>query len=434
MERFILCLIVGIFFYSFCIISWNKLLNKNINFSNYKFYLVLVLLDFFGTTINFVVPQFLKIYAMVIMFFLINYMFFCRSFSKSAITVLFSEGILVVSELIMVIILTLFIGENVYPFSETYLGIAIMNILIAAIAFIFLKFKFIYKFFDYLVKTFDNMRKSNLIIYFILTLVLISLFLIITHMKLPTTILFTCDALLTLLYLVMLFRLANARENYKSVNNKYETSLTSLKEYEEMMDRYRIANHENKNQLLSIRNMLNKKDTKTINYIDNLVDNNIKDNETIFYKTSKIPEGGLRAIIYSKLCKMKDFKIKYELDIANDVKTLDLLKIGDSTTLNTCKILGVFLDNAIEAVNKLKKKQIIIEIFVMDKSLCIDISNNYEGNIALDKLGTKKYTTKGKGHGYGLVLVNNIIKEDSNLIHETKISKELFTQRLKIKM
>ena len=41
-------------------------------------------------------------------------------------------------------------------------------------------------------------------------------------------------------------------------------------------------------------------------------------------------------------------KIKYDLDIANDVKTVDLLEIGDNTNLNICKIIGVFLDNAIE--------------------------------------------------------------------------------------
>ena len=270
--------------------------------------------------------------------------------------------------------------------------------------------------------------------YFVLTLILILVFYLMVHMNLPTMFLVMCDALLTILYLIMLFRLANAREGYKSINSKYETSLNSLREYEDIMDKYRVSNHENKNQLLTIRNMIDKKDKKTAKYIDKLVDNKIKDNETIFYKTSKIPEGGLRAIIYSKLCKIKDEKIGYDLDIANDVKTVDLLKIGDNTNLNICKIIGVFLDNAIEASKEVKKPNVIIEIFIMDGELCIDISNNYLGSIEIDKLGIKKYTTKGKGHGYGLSLVKEIVKEDDNLMHESRITKDLFTQSLKIKM
>ena len=348
------------------------------------------------------------------------------------ITILYSYLIALVSEFIFSVVGSLVIDVIALQ-SQTY-GILIINTLVGLISFIFLKFKFIYKMFNYLIKTFNNMKKSNLVVYFILTILLISLFLIMSYMRLPISVLLICNTILTILYLIMLFRLANARENYKSINSKYETSLNSLREYEDIMDKYRVSNHENKNQLLTIRNMINKNDKKTANYIDKLVDNKIKDNETIFYKTSKIPEGGLRAIIYSKLCRMKDEKISYDLDISNDVKTANLLKIGDTTNLNICKIVGVFLDNAIEASKEVKKSKIIIEIFMMDGDLCIDISNNYKGNIGLGKLGTKKYTTKGKGHGYGLSLVNEIIKEDDSLVHESRITKDLFTQSLKIKM
>ena len=70
----------------------------------------------------------------------------------------------------------------------------------------------------------------------------------------------------------------------------------------------------------------------------------------------------------------------------------------------------------------------------MNNDLYIDISNNYKGVIEFEKMSNKGYTTKGKGHGYGLSLVNDIIKADNNLKHEMKINKEMFTQRLKIKM
>ena len=433
MEKYIFTFIGALCVCYFCIVCWHKLLNKKINYRDYKFYLALLILNICGTFISFAVPQYLKVFCNIIVFFIVNYIFFCRDITKNILVVLYSYLIVFVSEFIFSVIATLIMGD-VLSLQNTGIGMLIINVGVPAIAFIFLKFKFVYKIYNYFLKTFENMKKGNLFTYFILIVILITVFLVISYMKLSPILLFVSTTLLSIFYFIMLFRLANARENYKTVTSKYETSLSSLKEYEIIMDKYRVANHENKNQLLTIRNMINKQDKKTANYIDKLVDNKIKDNETIFYKTSKIPEGGLRAIIYSKLCKMEDMKIKYELDIANDVKAGDLIQLEDSTVLNACKVIGVFLDNSIEAVEHLKTKNIIIEIFIMDNSLCIDISNNYKDQIALDKINNKGYTTKEKGHGYGLALVKEIIHEDANLTHESEISKAMFKQRLKIKM
>ena len=146
----------------------------------------------------------------------------------------------------------------------------------------------------------------------------------------------------------------------------------------------------------------------------------------------KIPEGGLRATIYSKLCKMDELGIDYTLDISNDVRAVDLINMGESITLDVCRIIGVFLDNAIEAVENLDTKEIIVELFIMDDNLCIDISNNYEANIELDKIEAPKYTTKGKGHGYGLALVSKILKGNSLLKNEKIVNRNKFVQRLKI--
>ena len=417
-----------------CTIAWYRLLNEKINLKNYKFYLIVILLTFGSTAINFVIPQFLKLFSTVVMLFLINYIFMCRNVTKSLIVVLYSEVIIVASELAFTLIMALFMGKALDSFAMTNLGILCINFGVGLVTILFLKLKIIYRIFNYLVKTFNNMKKSNLMIYFVLTIAVISIFLIMVHMDLPLSFLIACDTVLTIFYIVMLFRLANARENYRTVTSKYETSLSSLREYEEIMDSYRVTNHENKNQLLTIRNMIDKQDKKTINYIDKLVDNKIKDNEKIFHSVSKIPEGGLRAIIYSKLCKMKEMDIKYHLDIAKDVKTADMLEMEEETILNVCKIIGVFLDNAIEAVINLKEKNIVVEIFVMDDCLCIDVSNNYSGMIEVRKLNNKGYTTKGKGHGYGLTLVEEITRNSDMLEHESEISKDWFKQRLKIKM
>ena len=108
--------------------------------------------------------------------------------------------------------------------------------------------------------------------------------------------------------------------------------------------------------------------------------------------------------------------------------------IDDSTMLDICKIIGVYLDNSIQAVTNLKEKYINIDMYIDGEILVISISNNYGGIIELDKLEESGYTLKGEEHGYGLTLAKEIIESNKKLSNEKRISKDTFTQILKIKM
>lgn len=202
-----------------------------------------------------------------------------------------------------------------------------------------------------------------------------------------------------------------------------------------MMDKYRVSNHENKNQLLTIRNMLPKTEKKTIDYIDTIVENKLKDNDRVMHEVSRIPAGGLRGLIYSKLTYMKEYNIDYGLNISKELRTVDLIdKIDENTLLDVCKIVGVYLDNAIQEVELCKEKYISIEMYLDIDEIIISISNNYESEFDIEKLEDKGYTTKTNGHGYGLVLVKELVNKNNKLSNERNISKDMFTQILKIKM
>ncbi|MCI9585177.1 MAG: GHKL domain-containing protein [Bacilli bacterium] len=417
----------------FMVNCWHKLLNIKIDFKNYKIYLGVILATLGSTIVNFYLPQFLKIFLVILILFVLCYWLF-RNVEKAFLTVVVSEFIAMICELILVVITFTFIESNPDNVNHNLLGMLVINLGVPVLAFLSLKTPIPYKIYGVLYKLAGNLKSNNLVLNFVITVILASLFMVMTYIDLPPIVILTCNTILIILYVFVILRLSNVRENYRKVSNKYATSLSSLREHETMMDKYRVTNHENKNQLLIIRNMIKSEDKTTINYIDKLIDNKSKDNEGIFKKTEKIPEGGLRSIIYSKLCKMKEMKIKYALEISRDVKTSDLINLDDGTMLNICKIMGVFLDNSIEEVEKLKKQIITVELYNMDGYLCIDISNNYSGNLAVDKIGNKGYTTKGKGHGYGLSLVDEIIRGDSSLENEKEICRDMFTQRLKIKM
>ena len=239
------------------------------------------------------------------------------------------------------------------------------------------------------------------------------------------------NALLIIVYFILLIKSFNIKVKYKEISDKYSNTIEALKDYEKMIDFYKVNNHENKNNFLTIRNMLEDKDQKIKDFIDNIIDNRIMDDEKLNMDSSNIPEGGIRAVIYSKLLEMKNRKIKFDLETDFKVRRFVLGDNKDKTILDICNILGVFLDNAIHESVKLKDKAYIkVTLAIKNENLHISIKNKFKGTIDVSKIDKSGYTTKGDGHGYGLSLVKNILSEIRCFENKRKITKITFEQIL----
>ena len=421
-------------FHSYC---WNKLsLNghRKIFNSNYFILVFFLTLALYITNCLFIQP-----FRLIIIFVLlvtINYFLVSKELKKAIISTVFSLVILALAETSFVILTSLLIGNKIDTIIYRPIPSILLNCYILIISCLISRSKLIYKVYLMFLEN-KNIKKNFETYIYPLIIIFIMIFATIeSHIQISFTLVLIINTLLAIIFISVIITSQKLKDNYRKISSKYETSISSLKEYEVMINKFRVDTHENKNEFLTIRNMIkdnSDKDT-VVKYIDKLVDNKIKDNDKIMKKTSKIPEGGLRATIYSKLCLMDKLKIKYNLNISREVRTTDLINLDEDLVLKICKILGVFLDNAIEAVKKLKKKEISIEMYTLEDSLCIDITNNFKGNLDLDKISCTKYTTKGDGHGYGLTLVNNILSEEQGILeNEKSINRDTFTQTLKIK-
>ncbi|MDD2435295.1 MAG: GHKL domain-containing protein [Bacilli bacterium] len=307
------------------------------------------------------------------------------------------------------------------------------NIIIAVISAFIMQFEIVKKFYNWLIKLTSRIGLKQITLITLIVIMSYSLVFFNTYNESDFATILMTNTVLIILYTFITFKMIKAQDSYLSVKSKYVTALGSLKEYEKMLDQYRIMNHENKNQLLTVRSMIVKKEEKITNYIDNIINEKINDDEKLMFETSIIPEGGLRAVVYSKILHMKNNQINFYLNIDRKVRSYDLVDLDDNLVLDICKIISVYLDNAIDEVKDIKDGSVSIKFYVEDNKLCISISNTFDF-VELDFIDNRGYTTKSEGHGYGLPLAKKIIDNSKNLYNYREINDNIFTQILKIKV
>ena len=101
--------------------------------------------------------------------------------------------------------------------------------------------------------------------------------------------------------------------------------------------------------------------------------------------------------------------IKVSVNIS---KSIENSFLGNLETINfkqLTRIIGVYLDNAIEASYTSDDKKLGIEVYLIRSNIDIIISNTFNNNIDTNKIGRTKFSTKGRNHGHGLLLAKSIL-------------------------
>lgn len=110
------------------------------------------------------------------------------------------------------------------------------------------------------------------------------------------------------------------------------------------------------------------------------------------------------AILNSKISLAQSKSIAVHCDAHIPVK----LQMSE---LDLCCILGNLFDNAIEASLSLPERERQIRVYMDMKGTQLYISfTNFTSGRKLNKVGNLFQTSKGEGHGFGLVRIDNIIQ------------------------
>lgn len=128
---------------------------------------------------------------------------------------------------------------------------------------------------------------------------------------------------------------------------------------------------------------------------------------------------------------------KYEYARQNSVnlnfEMYGKIEDADMQIYDLTRVLGIFLDNAIEASTGSEKKKVNFMVTDRKGKIIIEISNTYsEVGLKVEDIDKKGISSKGENRGLGLYKVKEIIKKYPLVRHETTAVNGMFRQKLVI--
>lgn len=235
--------------------------------------------------------------------------------------------------------------------------------------------------------------------------------------------------------MVILFYLFKQKIENEAISKKYDDLLNIMKTYESDIEEQRAKIHETRNELMTIKCKINdkEKEVEIINYIDSILGDKTSSNMSKYSKFKYLPSNGIKGFFYYKFMEAEKRNIKVSVNISKKIEDSFLGSLDTKNFKDLVRMIGVYLDNAIEASSESDDKKLGIEIYLIKKDIEIIISNTFNNDINMDKIGKEKFTTKGKNHGHGLLLVKHILHNNSIFEAKSEIVNNLYVQTLKIK-
>lgn len=371
----------------------------------------------------------IKTLLLCILYSLFLSLIFKTSYWKSSLMSIIYTLIMIIPDLAVTLTLTIIFGKQ--KFYLIFAGNIFSNfcVCVLMIALTFILRKPLRKLMNY--KLSENKK-------IVIISVLATIFTAIFFYKFATGYKMNQDVLIYLVsmfaFIIILFTLFRQRIDNENVSKKYDELLDVMKNYESDIEEKRTLRHETKNEFATIKCKLqDKEDNKTIiEYIDSVIGEKEKAGSTNYSKFKYLPSNGLKGFFYYKCTEAEKKGISVSVNISKQIENSFLMDIETKDFKDLARIIGVYIDNAIEASSTSEDKKLGIEMYLIKEKIEIIITNTFNNEINLDKIGKESFSTKGKHRGHGLLLVKKILSENNRFEAKKEIRGNIYIQSLKI--
>lgn len=237
--------------------------------------------------------------------------------------------------------------------------------------------------------------------------------------------------LLTFVIFILCLYIMKKNSELERIQKDDENLLEYMDKLEGMYEEMRIFKHDYLNILSTLNHYIMDEDMESLkSYFQSQIMPDSVDfsgKGSILSKLSNIKIRELKGLIYSKLVIALNLQLSVTLEIRNEISQVTM------NTLDLCKVLGIFLDNALDAAKQYGAGEIILAIMDNENHITTIISNSsVTEKINVQKIYAKSYTTKADHSGIGLYSAKTIIDRYPNVTHSTQARNFMFTQTLHI--
>lgn len=339
-----------------------------------------------------------------VLIFLSAIIFLSKIYKKNIVVnivgIIFSSIIVVVTELMVMVTSILIIGHNDLP---VWLYAAILLITMSLAIYFSYKMMNLRK-----IRVDDFIEKYNSVLIVCINIIIVFLFFKVLFQNsfiegldvVECGILFIAIIVINVFYFIDLYK--------KDMNNKKSELKESINPLiQDLIDEMKASEHEYKNHLNILYCMIQvcKEDElrdRAKKYIGNVFEN-----KNLLHNLSNVENTILKAVLLSKITQAEKNNIKCYYEINSQLEGIPL----DDSELTV--VLSNLLNNAIEAASKSEKKYINIFTEFKEDKYIIKVSNSIINltQEMMPNISNVRFSTKGKGRGYGLYNIKNIINK-----------------------
>lgn len=248
-------------------------------------------------------------------------------------------------------------------------------------------------------------------------------------MEYITYVLFLIYGIMTMGSTIIFYAGLKNKEELRRDEEIRKNLLEYTKQVENMSEGVRKFKHDYVNILASMSAYIENGDMEELRkyFQNNIVPtNDIINNENYnLQKLSKIKNMAVKGLLSSKIVYANTKGIDVYIDIIDEVVDISMKDV------DITRVLGIYFDNAIEAADESKNKDIKFNIITTPSSNTITLMNTYADKyIDIKNISKKGMSAKGENRGIGLANVEEILKKYDNVYKVTEIKNGFFIQRL----
>lgn len=180
--------------------------------------------------------------------------------------------------------------------------------------------------------------------------------------------------------------------------------------------------------------------------INGFITNSDMDGLSVYFRTKVIPMNSDMEVNISKLSTLQNLEVvelkglfatkmirAQELGVDAQVEVYKRIDEMNMDSIDLCRVTGILLDNAIEAVVETADPTVRVAIIQKKEAIVLIFANSLpEDSPPIHHFFEEGFSTKGENRGIGLSTLKKTLKKYPNVSLDTKITQHGFVQELEI--